>query len=110
MPFSSKAYLTAIILAGFSVLAFGLAGFQSDDLPRFLSYLTLAVLATSLKVQLPAITGTLSLNFIFIMIGIVELSLPETLTIGAVATLIQSGWNPARRPDLPSSVMTASNS
>ena len=105
----SKLYLALNILAGIGVLGFGVSGYQTDDLPRFVCYLTLAVLATGLKVQLPAITGTLSLNFVFVMIGIVELSLPETLIIGATATLIQSGWNPGRQAKLVQVLFNVSN-
>ena len=105
----SNVYLYANILAGLGVLAFGLSGYQTDDFSRFVSYLTLAVLATGLKVQLPLVTGTFSLNLIFIMIGIVELSLAETLIIGATATLIQSAWNPERRPKFVQILFNVSN-
>jgi hypothetical protein len=70
---------------------------QSADLARFVCYLAVAVLASSLKVQLPGIDGTMSVNFLFILLGVMELSLPETLVIGCTATLVQSVWH-ARKP------------
>ena len=36
--------------------------------------------------QLPGIDGTMSVNFLFILLGVMELSLPETLVIGCTAT------------------------
>jgi hypothetical protein len=36
-------------------------------------------------------------NFLFTLIGILELSLPETLLIGLVSTLAQFYWRPARQ-------------
>ena len=42
-----------------------------------------------LKIQLPGIDGTMSVNFLFILLGVVELSLPETLVLGCTATLAQ---------------------
>ena len=53
---------------------------------RFFCYLAVAVLASGLKVQLPGIDGTMSVNFLFILLGVLELSLPETLVIGCTAT------------------------
>src|SRR4029077_923205 len=40
----------------------------------------------------------LSVNFLFTLLGILELSLPETLLIGLASTLAQFYWRPARRP------------
>ena len=50
-----------------------------------------------LKSSLPGIEGTLSVNFLFTLLGILELSLPETLMIGLASTLAQFYWKPARR-------------
>jgi diguanylate cyclase (GGDEF)-like protein/putative nucleotidyltransferase with HDIG domain len=72
---------------------------QSADLTRFLCYLAVAVLASGLKVQLPGIDGTMSVNFLFILLGVVELSLPETLVIGCTASLVQSVWQTRKRLD-----------
>src|SRR5208282_4590107 len=38
---------------------------------------------------LPGIDGTMSVNFLFILLGVLELSLPETLVLGCTATLAQ---------------------
>lgn len=72
---------------------------QSADLTRFACYLIVAALASSLKVQLPGIDGTMSVNFLFILLGVMELSLPETLAIGCTATFVQSVWAARKRPD-----------
>jgi diguanylate cyclase (GGDEF)-like protein/putative nucleotidyltransferase with HDIG domain len=81
------------------VLGLALWHWQSADLARFLSYLAVAILASSLKVQLPGIDGTMSVNFLFILLGVMELSLPETLLIGCMATAVQSVWNARNRLD-----------
>ena len=70
---------------------------QSSDLVKFVCYLTAALLASSLKVGLPGVEATLSVNFLFTLLGILELSLPETLLIGIASTLAQFYWRPARR-------------
>jgi diguanylate cyclase (GGDEF)-like protein/putative nucleotidyltransferase with HDIG domain len=81
------------------VLCSALLHWQSADETRFLCYLAVAVLASSLKVQLPGIDGTMSVNFLFILVGVMELSLPETLVIGCTATLVQSVWHARNRLD-----------
>ena len=80
------------------VLAF--AHWQSSDPVKFACYLIAALLASSLKVSLPGIEGTLSVNFLFTLLGILELSLPETLLIGLASTLGQFYWKPARQVKL----------
>jgi putative nucleotidyltransferase with HDIG domain len=69
---------------------------QSNDPVKFICYLIAAMLASSLKVVLPGVEGTLSVNFLFTLLGILELSLPETLAIGLVSTLAQFYWRPVR--------------
>jgi putative nucleotidyltransferase with HDIG domain len=50
-----------------------------------------------MKVRLPGIDGTLSVSFLFTLIGIVDMTLPETLLLGAVSTVAQFYWRPARQ-------------
>ncbi len=82
-----------------ALLCSALWHWQSADLTRFLCYLAVAVLASSLKVQLPGIDGTMSVNFLFILLGVMELSLAETMVIGCTATLVQSVWHTRNRLD-----------
>lgn len=83
--------ITAAI--GATTMAFAFWHWQSHDLTRFLCYLFVAILASGLKVQLPGIDGTMSVNFLFILLGVMDLTLPETLVIGCAATLMQSVWH-----------------
>ena len=93
----ARAFIATMALAG--VVCFGLAfwHWQSNDPLKFVCYLIAALLASSLKVSLPGIEGTLSVNFLFTLLGILELSLPETLLIGLASTLAQFYWKPARQ-------------
>jgi len=99
MPKNAKIYITLIITLGFALLA-GCLVFRAEfpDLPRYFSYLLLAVLASTMKVRLPGITGTISVNFLFILIGIADFTLVETMTMGCVAILIQCLWRAKSRP------------
>jgi len=99
LSIQTKAFVGITMSVGMVVLAFSLSHWQSQDLTRFACYLFVAVLASGLKVQLPGIDGTMSVNFLFILLGVLELSLPETLVIGCTATLVQSVWQARKRLD-----------
>ena len=74
---------------GLVALLSGILPIQPQDPVRFACYCFLAIVASGLRVSLPAISGTLSINFLFILIGLVQLSLSETLVLGATMTLVQ---------------------
>ncbi|HEX7958594.1 MAG TPA: diguanylate cyclase [Terriglobales bacterium] len=98
MNLKAKAYIAAIAMLGAFTLFYGGVHWQSQDLIRLLCYVAIAVTASSLKVSLPGITGTMSVNFLFILLGIAELSLSETLAVGCSAILVQCIWNARMRP------------
>ena len=93
----ARAYVAG--MGAVALVCFGSAFFfwHSSDPVKFVCYLAAVILASSLKVSLPSIEGTLSVNFLFTLIGILEMSLPETLLLGLVSTFAQFYWRPARR-------------
>jgi len=93
----ARAYVAGLAVVAFACFAFAFFHWQSTDPVKFVCYLIAVILASSLKVSLPGIEGTLSVNFLFTLIGILEMSLPETLLIGLVSTLAQFYWRPARQ-------------
>jgi hypothetical protein len=52
-------------------------------------------------------TGTYSLTFLFVLIGVMELSFAETVTIAASSMIVQCAWRPAIRPSLTQIVFNA---
>ena len=99
MSTRTKLFVGITVSLGMAVLCSSVWHWQSADPTRLVCYLVVAVLASSLKVQLPGIDGTMSVNFLFILLGVMELSLPETLLIGCTATLVQSIWHARNRLD-----------
>ena len=99
LSLQTKAFVGITVSLGMVVLGHALLHWQSQDLMRFACYLVVAVMASGLKVQLPGIDGTMSVNFLFILLGVLELSLPETLVIGCTASLVQSVWQTRKRLD-----------
>jgi diguanylate cyclase (GGDEF)-like protein/putative nucleotidyltransferase with HDIG domain len=95
----AKLFVGTAAAIGSMTMTFAFWHWHSLDLTRFFSYLIVALLASGLKVQLPGINGTMSVNFLFILLGVMDLSLPETLVIGCAATLVQSVWQTRNRLD-----------
>jgi putative nucleotidyltransferase with HDIG domain len=93
----ARAYIAGMALAALSCLVIAFFHWQSTDPVKFICYLAAALLASSLKVSLPDIEGTMSMNFLLTLLCILELGLPETLLIGLLKTLAQFYWRPARR-------------
>src|SRR5271157_5412933 len=90
----ARAYIAAMAMAAFGCFILACFHWYTTDPLKFVCYLIAAALASSLKVSLPGIEGTLSVNFLFTLLGILELGLPETLVIGLAATLAQFYWRP----------------
>jgi putative nucleotidyltransferase with HDIG domain len=96
-PRRASIYIALIVLAGSLVLGHGLAHWTSHDWPRYLSYYAIALLASGMKVTLPSVSGTMSMNFLFVLIGIAEFSLSETLVMGCFGILVQSVFHAKNR-------------
>ncbi len=85
----ARGFIASVGLTGTSVLLWALFHWTSQHPLKFLAYLAVALLASRLKVHLPVITGTMSVNFFFIFLGFLQLSLSETLLLGCGAILMQ---------------------
>ena len=86
----ARVFITGVATAGAICFALAFAHWQSNDPVKFVCYLIAALLASSLKVTLPGIEGTLSVNFLFTLLGILELGWPETLLIVLASTVGQA--------------------
>jgi len=93
MSLKARIYIGVVIALGAAALGDGLRPWVPHDFLRFVWYLALAIPASCLKVSLPGITGTMSVLFIFLLAGIVELDLSETLVIGTICVIVQSLWH-----------------
>lgn len=89
LSIAAKLFIGLIICAGLSTLVYAGIHQSSKNIAEFICYLCIAILSSRLKVNLPGIAGTLSVNFLFILIGVLELSFTETLILGAVSMVAQ---------------------
>ena len=91
-------YVYAQIAVGMAALVCGFQRWESHDLLRLVSFLAVAALGSLLKVRLPGVTGAVSVSALFVLVGIVNLSLPEALLVGLSAMLVQCTWRTTSRP------------
>ncbi len=96
----ARAYVAGMAFAAIGCIVLAFSHEHSTDHAKFVLYMAAAVLASSFKVSMPGVEGTMSMNFLLTLLCILELGLPETLLIGLVKTLAQFYWRPARRPKL----------
>ena len=86
------------LIGGLPLLPYAIYRWQSDDLFRYVCFLVVALAASLLKVRLPGIKATMSANFLFILVGIIDLSYSETLFMGCFGGLVQTLWRAHPRP------------
>ncbi|MFZ3262476.1 MAG: HD domain-containing phosphohydrolase [Terriglobales bacterium] len=85
-----RAFIAAVVVSGIGVLVYSLLLHEWGEHPlRFSCYLVIALAASRLKVNLPGITGTMSVNFLFVLLGVLELGLSETIALGCAAVVVQ---------------------
>src|SRR5690348_18036327 len=98
MPLKARLFIATVCVSGTLITAFALTQWRPEHVARALCFLAVSAIASALKVTLPTITGTMSVNFLFILIGIVELDFPSTLIIGCTGSLIQCLWKSKTKP------------
>jgi len=93
-------FILAQLAGGLPLLPYAVVHWHTDNSLRFGCFLVVALSASLFKVRLPGIQATMSANFLFILVGILDLSYPETLLMGCLGGLVQSLWQANPRPRL----------
>jgi diguanylate cyclase (GGDEF)-like protein len=95
MNWKSRMFVGTVVALGLGCLAN--APWKSEQTSLFLLYLVISIPASCMKLRLPGLRSTMSLNFLFILIGILELSAGQALIIACAGALVQCFWNPKGR-------------
>jgi diguanylate cyclase (GGDEF)-like protein/putative nucleotidyltransferase with HDIG domain len=106
MPIKAKLFVTMVVLAGCVALRDSVFHPMPIDWVRFACFAGISLISSGFKVRLPGIEGTMSVNFLFILIGIVQLSLLETLAIAFMSAAMQTFW---KKEKLPQPIQVAFN-
>ena len=91
-------YARVVVAAGLLLLALAILGWDCHSLSRCLGYIAMAAVASTFKVKLPGLTGTVSPGFAAILAAVVELGWAETAVLAAVCGVVQCVWNARKRP------------
>jgi len=100
MPNLAKAYIAIIAALATAVLAVVASRWNPENLVHFVQFFAMAMLASAMKIRLPGFKTTISMNFVFVLIGIALFSFGETVLIGLGGALVQSLWKAQQRPKL----------
>lgn len=98
MSTTARLYVSSTTGTGLAVLVYTLRNWHSPNPAMFAMYLMITLLGSGLKVRLPNVAGTMSVSFLFTLIGFVELSLAETLALACSSALVQCFWHAKKRP------------
>jgi hypothetical protein len=87
--FSARMFVALIVISG--LLLFGDAVLNAKSMPtaRFAAFLLVACVAARLRIKLPGITGTMSVNLPFILVAAAEMNTAEALAVGFISTFFQ---------------------
>jgi putative nucleotidyltransferase with HDIG domain len=97
----ARAYIFAIVLASVCLGVWAFPLWKNLQTFRFIVFLVIAFFASGLRVTLPGISGGISVNFVFILIGTMDLGLPQVLCLGLAGTVGQfalgkKDWHPVQ--------------
>jgi hypothetical protein len=87
--FSARLFVALTIISGLFIL--GDAVFNAKSMPttQFVAFLLVACVAARLKIKLPGLTGTMSVNLPFILVAAAQMHTAEALAVGFISTFFQ---------------------
>ena len=97
VPTRARPFVFLICAAGALCLLAGVLPWHSSHSLLFLTYLLLTIAASLLKTVLPGSEGTVSVVFVFFLVGICNMTLSETMVLAAVGTVVQCFWHTKKR-------------
>jgi putative nucleotidyltransferase with HDIG domain len=97
---AGQIHVFGCICLGVATLILALANWQSGDPVRLAAFALAAAFGSLLRLRLPGLGSVVSVSALFVLIGIVNLSLPEALVVGALSVLVQCTWRTSARPKL----------
>jgi len=87
--FSARIFVALIVIAGFLVLGNSALNVRHMPTVRSVAFLVVACLAARLKIKLPGLPGTMSVNLPFILLAAAQMNTAEALAVGFISSLVQ---------------------
>jgi hypothetical protein len=86
---SARMFVVLIVISGLLVLGDAVLNAKQVPTAKFLAFLLVACVAARLRIKLPGVTGTMSVNLPFILVAAAEMKTAEALAVGFISTFIQ---------------------
>jgi hypothetical protein len=87
--FSARIFVALIVISGLLILGDAVLNAKSMPTAKFLAFLLVACVAARLRIKLPGVTGTMSVNLPFILVAAAEMNSVEALAVGFISTFVQ---------------------
>jgi putative nucleotidyltransferase with HDIG domain len=100
MPIRARLYIAGVCVGGAAVLGYSLLNWHTSSWIEFAIFCAINLFAARLKVRLPGVLGTMSMNFFFVLVAIAALTSSETVALGCLGIAAQTIFGAAARPRL----------
>ena len=87
--FSARMFVALIVISGLLLLGDAVLNAKQVPTTKFLVFLLVACVAARLRIKLPGVTGTMSVNLPFILVAAAQMNTAEALAIGFISTFFQ---------------------
>ena len=96
----ARVYIGAILAGGVVCFAHAMAGWNCRHPLQYLCLLAVALSASTLKVFLPGVAGTISVSYVFVLLCMLDFSYPETVLVACLAMFVQCWWRTRQHPKM----------
>jgi len=86
---SARVFVALIVISGLLLLGDAVANAYPMPTAKFLAFMVVACVAARLRIKLPGVTGTMSVNLPFILVAAAQMNMAEALVIGFISTFFQ---------------------
>jgi diguanylate cyclase (GGDEF)-like protein/putative nucleotidyltransferase with HDIG domain len=94
----SAIYIGMVLTFGAFAILSSLPSVSQLRSARFITFVAVGLLTSLLKVRLPGMTGNMSMHFVFVLLGLLELDRGELVLIASLSMAAQSLWSLGCRP------------
>ncbi len=94
----ARLLVAMVVLAAVAILANAAIFWQSPDLIKFGAFLSISLISAGARVRVPGVSGPLPLSYLFVLLGLVELTSSETILLAGLVAVVQCYWNRPQRP------------
>jgi hypothetical protein len=80
------------IAAGLACIAYAVAHWTCTQPYQYFCLLDIGLVASGLKVELPSVSGSMSVSYVFVLLSMMDFSYPETEAVACLSMVVQSVW------------------